>query len=50
MAALDHPVGQIVGQNPANHRLALLAAACVSLCSAWSTALGRLQGRAGCPW
>jgi hypothetical protein len=42
--------GQIVGQNPASHRLALLAAACVSSRSAWSMALRRFQGRGGCPW
>jgi hypothetical protein len=42
--------GQIGGQNPASDGLAQLASARVSLCSAWSMAQGRFQGRAGGPW
>jgi len=42
-SSYDDHVGQIVGQNQASHRLALLAPACVSLRCAWSAALRRLQ-------
>jgi len=43
-------LGASRGANPASHCLALLASDRLSLCSACSMALRRLQADAGCPW